>query len=167
MAGTHQFVRTNQAACEEWKSAARQTRSANRTEVTKNARNRLFVSRLLCTCVDLNINQDWLRERHLHMNLSKVIAKIICEFSFGNNLIFTGLEQQILILFCFGYNLNVVCKESLKEFSFIFLFSLVFSSERSPITTWQFYVCRYVSGGLRAASLPLNPSCLREKRTRS
>ena len=69
------------------------------------------------------------------MNLSKVIAKIICEFSFENNLIFTGLEQQILILFCFGYNLNIVCKESLKEFSFIFLFSLVFSSERSPITT--------------------------------
>lgn len=25
---------------------------------------------------------------HLHMNLSKVIAKIICEFCFGHNMIF-------------------------------------------------------------------------------
>lgn len=46
-----------------------QTRSANWTEVSKSARNRLFVSRLLFT-----YSHDWLRERQVTKDKQKNFA---------------------------------------------------------------------------------------------
>ena len=84
--------------------------------------------------------------------------------------IFYWIEKRtVLNRFCFGQNLKVNCRVPVKKnsrwFSFsFFLFRLVFSSEHSVITTWQFCVFRYVCSSLQSAPVSLNASSLTRKK---